>query len=101
MFVAGLLDEVKGLLRYGVAPEAHAMKAIGYRECCRVLHEDWTLAQAREATEVATRRLAKRQMTWLRGESGMVWMSGEGEAALSEALARLEGCGGTGTAGPV
>jgi len=101
MFVAGLLDEVKGLLRYGVAPEAHAMKAIGYRECCRVLHEDWTLAQAREATEVATRRLAKRQMTWLRGESGMVWMSGEGEAALDEALARLEGCGGAGTAGPV
>ena len=101
MFVAGLLDEVAGLLESGVDPEAHAMKAIGYRECCRVLSGEWTVAQAQEAAAVATRRLAKRQMTWLRGETGVVWLGGEGQAALAEAFARLEGCGGTGTTGPV
>jgi len=99
MFVAGLLEEVRGLLEKGVSPEAHAMKAIGYRESCRVLSGEWTLGQGREATERATRRLAKGQMTWLRGETEVVWLGGEGEAALAEALSRLEGCSGTGTAG--
>ena len=75
------------------------MKAIGYRESCRVLSGEWTLGQGREATERATRRLAKGQMTWLRGETEVVWLGGEGEAALAEALSRLEGCSGTGTAG--
>jgi tRNA dimethylallyltransferase len=50
MFARGLLDEVRGLLAAGVPREAHALKAIGYRECVRVLDGEWTVGQARERT---------------------------------------------------
>ncbi len=97
MFSSGLLREVQGLLAAGVRPEAHALKAIGYRECCRVLAGEWGEEQAREATVVATRRLAKRQLTWLRGEAGVEWLAVDGEDAVAQALFCVEVSGGTGT----
>jgi tRNA dimethylallyltransferase len=97
MFSAGLLAEVRHLLESGVAPEAHALKAIGYRECCRVLAGEWSLESAAEQAGSATRRLAKRQMTWLRGEGGVEWVGEGGDAALARALMRVEASGGTGS----
>jgi tRNA dimethylallyltransferase len=97
MFAAGLLREVDGLLAAGVQPNAHALKAIGYRECCKVLRGEMTVAQAAERATVATRRLAKRQLTWLRGERDVEWLAGEGDALIGDAVRRVEGRGGTGT----
>jgi len=97
IFAAGLLDEVWGLLDAGVAADAHAMKAIGYRECCEVLLGRMTADEAQERTIIATRQLAKRQMTWLRGEKGTAWLHGAGGAALGQAIAHLEACCGAGT----
>jgi len=45
MYARGLLGEVRGLLAAGVPPGAHALKAIGYRECLRVLAGEWTVEQ--------------------------------------------------------
>jgi len=95
MFARGLLDEVRGLLAAGVPREAHALKAIGYRECCRALDGEWTEEQARERTATATRQLAKRQLTWLRGVDGIEWLQASGEAAVAEAVGRLEAERGT------
>lgn len=95
MFARGLLDEVRGLLNAGVPREAHALKAIGYRECVRVLDDEWSEGQARERTAAATRGLAKRQMTWLRGAAGIEWLAGSGEAAVAAAVGRLEAERGT------
>jgi len=95
MFAAGLVDEVRSLLDQGVAPSAHAMKAIGYRQCCRVVAGAATEAEARAATMTATRRLAKRQLTWLRGEGSAVWLRGWGGGAVGEVMAFLEASGGT------
>lgn len=97
IFAAGLLQEVEGLLAAGVPAEAHAMKAIGYRECCDVLYKKTSVEQARERTATATRHLAKRQMTWLRGEVGTVWLQGADGAALGHAVSRLEAHCGSGT----
>jgi tRNA dimethylallyltransferase len=97
MFAAGLLREVEGLLAGGVSPQAHALKAIGYRESCRVLDGTLTLSEAVEKATAATRQLAKRQMTWLRGESGVEWLPGDGDDLLAQAIARVEARGGTGT----
>jgi tRNA dimethylallyltransferase len=99
MFAAGLVDEVRGLLAAGVSAEAHAMKAIGYRECCEVLSGRMSVDEARDRTKTATGRLAKRQMTWLRGEAGTVWLQGAGEAALTQAIAEVEARYGS-SAGP-
>jgi tRNA dimethylallyltransferase len=95
MFARGLHDEVRGLLEAGVPREAHALKAIGYRECVRVLDGEWTVEQARERTTAATRQLAKRQVTWLRGTAGIEWLVGTGEAAVAAAVGLLEGDRGT------
>lgn len=97
MFAAGLVREVRSLLENGLQPDAHALKAIGYRECIRVISGEWTEAQARESAERATRQLAKRQLTWLRHERGVEWLAWGGERALAQVLARVEASGGTGS----
>jgi len=97
MFAAGLLDEVRGLRDAGVPAEAHAMKAIGYRECCEVLAGTIDRDEAEARTVVATSQLAKRQMTWLRGEAGTVWLQGGDEAALTRAISEVEARYGSGS----
>ncbi len=93
MFSAGLVEEVHRLLEGGVPPDAHALKAIGYRQALGVVEGAWSVAEAREATTVATCRLAKRQMTWLRSEPKVVWLHASSPTLLDDALRRLEACG--------
>jgi tRNA dimethylallyltransferase len=95
MFAGGLLGEVRGLLAQGLSPGVHALKAIGYRECCQVLGGLCSVAEAQTMTQAATHKLAKRQMTWLRGERDVEWVAGMDEHAFANALARVEGRGGT------
>ncbi len=97
MFAAGLVREVEGLLAAGVSPKAHALKAIGYRESCQVLEGLLTISLAVEKAAAATRQLAKRQMTWLRGESDVEWLRGDGDEVVAGAISRLEARGGTRT----
>jgi tRNA dimethylallyltransferase len=74
MFGAGLVDEVKGLLARGVPAQANAFKGIGYREALAVAQGTMDENEARRRTVLATRRYAKRQMTWFRREPGVRWM---------------------------
>ncbi|MCK4414048.1 MAG: tRNA (adenosine(37)-N6)-dimethylallyltransferase MiaA [Candidatus Eisenbacteria sp.] len=66
MLGAGLLDEVAGLLADGVPIDAPGFEAIGYGDFAAVLAGSCTLAEARERLVRATRRYAKRQITWFR-----------------------------------
>jgi tRNA dimethylallyltransferase len=68
MIAAGALDEVAALAARGLDPELPAMKAVGYRELAAHLRGEVTLAQGLEAAQRETRRYAKRQSTWLRGQ---------------------------------
>jgi len=54
-----------------------------------------SLQQAREAIQQATRRYAKRQLTWFRKEAGVHWFSGFGDdpSLQSEVLAALRSNG--------
>ena len=97
MFSAGLLDEVRGLLAGGVPMGAHALKAIGYRECCRVVRGELPEEEAGPATVVATRQLAKRQLTWLRRERGVEWVRGQRGGLVAETVSRVEERGGART----
>lgn len=76
MWTAGLVAEVERLLESGVPSDAHALKAIGYREVARYLDGSWDLETAKEETKRASRRLAKRQLSWLRNlrESPVHWV---------------------------
>jgi tRNA dimethylallyltransferase len=72
MFNNGLVDEVKVLYgRPGLTPEHSSMRSVGYRQVWEFLDGQSTPDRAREKALFATRQLAKRQMTWLRGEAGL------------------------------
>ena len=63
----GLVDEVKGLLEStNLNSSNNSMKSIGYREICVFLENKLSLKEAEHNATMATRRLAKRQITWLR-----------------------------------
>ncbi len=59
-----------GLIARGLDPELPAMKAVGVPELLRHLRGDSTLDEAIAAAQQATRRYAKRQMTWFRHQMG-------------------------------
>lgn len=67
MLINGFMDEIKQLYEYPGLTESHpAMRAVGYRQLWEVVAGSATLGQARDRVLVATRRLAKRQLTWMR-----------------------------------
>ena len=91
MLAAGWLEEVQGLLQVEVPECAKAFDFIGYRELRSVLRGETKLEDARTAIQQATRRYAKRQMTWFRREKGVKWLNGFGdeERIHQEALESL------------
>lgn len=90
MFAAGLVEEVKGLYADGYAPGLRSLQAIGYREVGRLLAGEIDEGEAREAIAVATRRYAKRQLTWFRAEPGLSWIdASDPSRVLPEAEAQL------------
>lgn len=68
MLKAGFVDEVKRLReRYRLTPGMPSMRAVGYRQVWQYLDGAIDAATMREQAVAATRQLAKRQLTWLRG----------------------------------
>ena len=69
MLRAGLVEEVEGLRARGdLRPELASMRAVGYRQVWLYLDGKTDHAAMVEQGITATRQLAKRQLTWLRGE---------------------------------
>jgi tRNA dimethylallyltransferase len=91
MLARGWLDEVRSLLDAGMPENAKAFDFIGYRELRAVLQGRLSMDDARSAIQQATRRYAKRQLTWFRRESGVHWLAGFGDQAnvQEDALAWL------------
>ncbi len=84
MFDAGLVQEVQALLDAGVGPDTTAMQAIGYKEVADYLAGRCTLDQAIDAVCRASRRYAKRQLTWLRSRPDVHWLTWEREPAPAD-----------------
>jgi tRNA dimethylallyltransferase len=74
MIADGLVDETTDLLeRYGNV--AAPLKTIGYREVIEHLDGRHSLDRAVDLIKRNTRRYAKRQLTWLRGQERYRWMN--------------------------
>ena len=68
MLAAGFLDEVRQLRARGdLHPGLPSMRSVGYRQAWEALDGAYPLESVRERGIAATRQLAKRQLTWLRG----------------------------------
>jgi tRNA dimethylallyltransferase len=91
MFDAGLVDEVRGLRDLGLEQGRTARAAIGYAQALDVLHGDVTVEQAVEATGIATRKYARRQVSWFRryADAEVLDVTGADRAALTDAARRI------------
>jgi tRNA dimethylallyltransferase len=96
MLAAGLLAEVERLHARG---DLHAglpsIRAVGYRQLWAFLEGECGLGEAARQGIAATRRLAKRQMTWLRAEPGVRWLATPVEAVAAARAALTAGASGS------
>ncbi len=94
MIAHGFLDEVRALRARGdLRPDLPALRAVGYRQAWQHLDGQFDATEFRDRAVFATRQLAKRQLTWLRGELDAVCLdpslSGRAMRALQDFLAPL------------
>ncbi len=92
MMEAGFADEVGRLIERGYAGHIKRLRSIGYREIAAHLSGACTLDEAVESMKMFTRRYAKRQLTWFRGDSRIHWLNagvGETEAFHLEHVLEL------------
>ena len=96
MMAAGFLHEVRALRARGdLHPDLASMRCVGYRQAWQGLDDGWSEAEIRERGIFATRQLAKRQLTWLRGMPQRTVVAADApdgpSQALHRALATLQG----------
>jgi tRNA dimethylallyltransferase len=92
MLADGLVKEVQGLFDRGdLSAATSSMRAVGYRQVWDHVAGGASLGEARQAAIVATRRLAKRQLTWLRGRSDLHCFEPFDPQVLGWLLARVTG----------
>lgn len=79
MLAEGWVDEVRRLISEGIPCEAKPFQFIGYAELREHIEGRILLAAAVQSIQQATRRYAKRQLTWFRKEPGVHWLAGFGD----------------------
>lgn len=91
MLERGFVNEVIALRRQerlnALLP---AMRSVGYRAVWDYLDGTLSYAEMVERGIIATRQLAKRQITWLRGEHDLTWCTAGVEAAIADMSAYLK-----------
>ncbi|WP_246841111.1 tRNA (adenosine(37)-N6)-dimethylallyltransferase MiaA [Hahella sp. CCB-MM4] len=76
MLEEGLIEEVQGLRGRGdLSAELPSIRAVGYRQVWEYLDGMYGYETMKEKGVVATRQLAKRQMTWLRSWPDAHWLN--------------------------
>jgi tRNA dimethylallyltransferase len=83
----GLIEEVQSLLDRGYDSSLTAMSGFGYREVAAHLRGEYGREEAVARYQQATRRYARRQLTWFRPDDRIHWL--DAGAATPEAVLRL------------
>ena len=85
MVDAGLLDEVRRLDALGLRGGKTASRALGYSQFLQVVDGTSTVDTAAEATIVATRQFARRQLTWFRADPRITWLDWQDPGLTAQA----------------
>ena len=88
MLEQGLLEEIKALLASGIPASCTAMQAIGYKEFVEALNGNCTIEEAADLVRQSSRRYAKRQLTWLRRNEEIHWLTRRTGQSSEEILAQ-------------
>lgn len=87
MIERGFINEVRALRdKLGLDADAPAMRTVGYREVWRYLAGEYVRSHMIERGIIASRQLAKRQLTWLRREATTTWLDCADPALMDRAL---------------
>ena len=88
MLAGGFLDEVKALRARGdLNADLPSMRCVGYRQAWEALDGLWPMNELRDKGIVASRQLAKRQLTWLRSMPQRRVVACDEPTALQQVLA--------------
>jgi tRNA dimethylallyltransferase len=96
MLEQGFLDEMRALMKNPLLhPNLPAMRAVGYRQAWAHLSGEIDFIQFKELAIIATRQLAKRQLTWFRGQTTSHWFDPQSQKdalnyRLRSFISRLE-----------
>jgi len=88
MLNQGLLDEIRSLLAEGVPEKCTAMQAIGYKEFVDALQGRSSMETATALVQQASRKYAKRQLTWFRRNPAIHWLRREPGDGTAQILAK-------------
>ncbi|MBF0302763.1 MAG: tRNA (adenosine(37)-N6)-dimethylallyltransferase MiaA [Desulfamplus sp.] len=75
MIEQGFVDEVKSLINRGYGCDLKSMQSIGYRHICDFLCNSISWDETIRTLKRDTRRYAKRQLTWFRQDTDMIWLA--------------------------
>jgi len=89
MILRGLVDEVKALLQMGVSRKSTSMQAIGYKEISAAILGCYDLKTAEDKVKMESRRYAKRQLTWLRRDDEVTWISWDNTLEIDKAALKV------------
>lgn len=84
MFANGLVDEVRKVLGMGFLPRCRAFKSSSYAPVVEFLMGAIDCDEMYRGVKVSHRGNAKRQMTWLRKEPGVVWVDPTDQSAIAK-----------------
>ena len=89
MVELGLAGEVRRLLSEGADEGCTAMQAIGYKEMLGALRGECSMDEAIAEIKLASRRYAKRQLTWLRRDEALTWLLWDEQPDIPAALRQI------------
>ncbi|MGM0482205.1 MAG: tRNA (adenosine(37)-N6)-dimethylallyltransferase MiaA, partial [Pseudomonadota bacterium] len=82
-------EEVEALFRRGdLHADLPSIRSVGYRQMWAYLKGDYDMPTMRERGIIATRQLAKRQLTWLRSWPDVHWLT-TGDEQLAEKVSQI------------
>ena len=85
MIEMGLVEETRALLKEGIFEKnSTASQAIGYKEMLGYIRGEATLGEATELLKGATRRYAKRQMTWFSSKDYVKWIDADCDGQMRD-----------------
>lgn len=91
MLEQGFVEEVRGLfMRDDLNLDLPSMRCVGYRQAMHYLAGKLSYADFREKAVIATRQLAKRQLTWLRAQTNAFWFDTLDVKTTQQILTLLE-----------
>ena len=90
MLAEGFEREVKKLYERGDLNESlPSIRSVGYRQMWQYFEGELSQCEMRERGIIATRQLAKRQLTWLRGWQDVTWLDTFANDNLTKIAAKV------------